>query len=131
MANQLYGYNTSSYGAASAAAAAAVAATPSLSSVYASRSLSDPYLPDRTALRYIGSDPLDQSSSKYSLSDYHRRFLLRTSSAASPTSSMYEGLRYSTTPNATSHLVSQASWSSADGAAADPLLAGMKRPSEG
>jgi hypothetical protein len=63
MANQLYGYNTSSYGAAPAAAAA----TSSLSSVYDSRSLSD-----RTILRYIGSDP---STTKYSLSDLHRRFL--------------------------------------------------------
>jgi hypothetical protein len=82
MANQLYGYNTSSYGAAPAAAAA----TSSLSSVYDSRSLSD-----RTILRYIGSDP---STTKYSLSD------------------------------------PQASWPSADVAAADPL-AGIKRPSEG
>ncbi|KAB1212900.1 Zinc finger CCCH domain-containing protein 37 [Morella rubra] len=121
MANHLYGYTPSSYGGAAVGAAAA---TSSLSSVYIPRSLSESYLSDPITLRYIGSDPLD-SSSKYSLSDHH----LRTSSSS--TASMYEVLRYSSTPSAASHLVSQGSWSSADiGSAADPLLSGIKRSSD-
>ncbi|KAG6627207.1 hypothetical protein I3843_15G089100 [Carya illinoinensis] len=117
MANPLYGYNPSSYGAATAATATT---TSGLSSVYTSRSLTDAYLSDPTTLRYLGSD----LSSKYSLSDQR----LRASSSSTSTASMYEALRYSSTPAA--HLVSQGSWPSADVAAADSLLAGLKRPSE-
>lgn len=65
MANQLYGYNHTTY--------AAPGTTPNLSSAYPTRSVADPYLSD-TSRRYLSSDPSNYSQSSmyhsYGAADY-------------------------------------------------------------
>lgn len=119
MANQLYGYNPS-YGAAAA----------NLSSVYASRSVTDPFLSDSSLLsssRYLSSDHLSSDPSYYSVTERH--------------SSMFDGLRFSASDIGGSGAFSSripggigasVSTHGVDvGASVDPLVAGLKRPSEG
>ncbi|KAA8527213.1 hypothetical protein F0562_008558 [Nyssa sinensis] len=142
MANQLYGFNSSSYGGAAA----------NLSSWYPSRSIADSYLSADSSLigssRYLSSDPLPISSSKpssYSSISERGPYMFFNQSDALRFSAADIGGAYSSetarVPGgggigaavATPHLFSQASWPGLDvGAAAaiDPLIAGFKRPSE-
>lgn len=118
MANQLYGYNLS-YGAAAA----------NLSSVYPSRSVTDPFLSDSSLLsssRYLSSDHLSSDPSYYSVTERH--------------SSMFDGLRFSASDiggaGAFSSRIPGGIGASVSthgvdvGASVDPLVAGLKRSSE-
>lgn len=119
MANQLYGYNPS-YGAAAS----------NLSSVYPSRSVTDPFLSDSSLLsssRYLSSDHLSSDPSYYSVTERH--------------SSMFDGLRFSASDiggaGAFSSRIPGGIGASVSthgvdvGASVDPLVAGLKRSSEG
>ncbi|RVW93853.1 Zinc finger CCCH domain-containing protein 37 [Vitis vinifera] len=118
MANQLYGYNPS-YGAAAS----------NLSSVYPSRSVTDPFLSDSSLLsssRYLSSDHLSSDPSYYSVTERH--------------SSMFDGLRFSASDiggaGAFSSRIPGGIGASVSthgvdvGASVDPLVAGLKRSSE-
>ncbi|KAK3042687.1 LOW QUALITY PROTEIN: hypothetical protein RJ639_000939, partial [Escallonia herrerae] len=124
MANQLYGYNPTSYGGGAG-------------SLYSSGSIADQYLSSDSSLlgssRYRGSDLLPSSSrSSYSsISDRGPSMLFNH------TDSIVGG--YSAASRLSGHLASQASWpgppgvdvgaSAAAASAVDPLFAGFKRPS--
>ncbi|KAK2971271.1 hypothetical protein RJ640_005100 [Escallonia rubra] len=125
MANQLYGYNPTSYGGGAG-------------SLYSSGSIADQYLSSDSSLlgssRYLGSDLLPSSSlSSYSsISDRGPSMLFNR------TDSIVGG--YSAASRLSGHLASLASWpgppgvdvgasAAAAASAVDPLFAGFKRPS--
>ncbi|XP_057948711.1 zinc finger CCCH domain-containing protein 37 isoform X2 [Malania oleifera] len=141
MANPLYGYNPS-YGGPGAA---------NLSTLYSSRSITDPYLPDSllSSSRYLtASDRLSSDPSAYSSADRASLFLsqkdsLRFSSAGEiagagvgsaggilAAAAARISAAAAAAPAAAS-LVSRAAWSTADaGAAVDPVVASLKRSNE-
>lgn len=110
MANQLHGYNPSSYGGGAAG-------------LYSSRSIADSYLSGESSFlgssRYMGADPSSYSDRGSSML-FSQSDALRFSAADIGSRSYGGGIG-----------VSQASWPGLDiGSAADPLGAGFKRPSE-
>ncbi|KAI8557339.1 hypothetical protein RHMOL_Rhmol04G0003000 [Rhododendron molle] len=110
MANQLHGYNPSSYGGGAAG-------------LYSSRSIADSYLSGESSFlgssRYMGADPSSYSDRGSSML-FSQSDALRYSAADIGSRSYGGGIG-----------VSQASWPGLDiGSAADPLGAGFKRPSE-
>ncbi|XP_059661902.1 zinc finger CCCH domain-containing protein 37 isoform X2 [Cornus florida] len=110
MANQLYGYNPSSYGGGA-----------NLSSVYSSRSLTDPYLPTDSSLsRYLSSNPSSYSGISGSSMLFNQSDSLRYSTADL-------GGAYSASARVGTPATASASWATVD--VSDPL-AGIKRPSE-